>query len=444
MDKKLGTITNMTITFVGHGYVGLVTAAVFADLGNKVWVIGHTPDKIEKLKKGIIPIYEPGLEELVKRNIDAKRLLFTLDYDVAIPESEVVFIAVGTPPQADGSADLSVVYAVAEKVGKHLDGYSVVIVKSTVPVGTNQKVKQLIEKIKPKKAQFDIASVPEFLREGQAISDTMHPDRVVIGTESPKAAEVLGKLHEPIDGQKVFTNIPTAELIKYASNAFLATKISFANAMAHLAELLGADGPAVLQAMGMDKRIGSSFLSPGAGYGGSCFPKDVKALIAIASGQGYDFALLKDVEAINKKTTHRIIEKIQEATGSSVKGKTIAILGLAFKPDTDDMRDAPAITVIRELAKADVTIRAYDPVAGDNAKHIFTDVKGLTFCKDAYDAVTDADVMVVMTEWNEFRQLDLEKVKDRMKTPIIIDGRNIYDPTFVKSLGFTYNGVGRK
>ncbi len=430
----------MTITFVGHGYVGLVSASIFADLGNTVWVIGHTKEKIENLKKGIIPIYEPGLEEIVKRNVKAKRLLFTLDYTEAIAVSEVVFIAVGTPPKTTGEADLSIVFEVAKKIGEHLDGYTVVVTKSTVPVGTNAKVKKIIEKEKPKKSTFDVASVPEFLREGQAISDTLHPDRIVIGTETKKAQDALVKLHKPIDGTSVLTTIPTAEMIKYAANAFLATKISFANAIAHLSELTGADGLKVLDGVGLDKRAGKSFLSPGPGYGGSCFPKDVKALIVIARQYGYDFSLLLDVEKVNAQAMENIVNKAKTFLGNNLKKKTIGILGLSFKPDTDDMRDAPSIVVIEKLQKLGASIKAYDPIAVGNAKKIF---KGIQFCPDSYAVSYDADLLIVMTEWNEFRQLDIQKIKSLMKTPYIIDGRNIYDPYTMRNLGFAYQGVGR-
>jgi UDPglucose 6-dehydrogenase len=437
----------MIITFIGHGYVGLVSAAVFADLGNTVWVIGHTKEKIENLKKGIIPIYEPGLEELVKRNVDAKRLLFTLDYTPAIEQSDVVFIAVGTPPKANGEADLRVVFDVAEKIGKQLQGYTVVITKSTVPVGTNKNVKAILENVKKEKATFDVASVPEFLREGQAISDTRYPDRIVIGTETKQAENVLVELHKPItkeddntQTQLVLTNIETAEMIKYASNAFLATKISFANAIAQLSELAGADGTKVLESMGLDKRIGRSFLNAGAGYGGSCFPKDVKALIAIAKGYGYDFTLLKEVEGVNKEAMLHIVKKANQLLSSKIKGKRIGILGLSFKPDTDDMREAPSINVITNLAKNGAIIQAYDPVAMENAKGL---IKEITYVSDAYQAATDADLLIIMTEWDEFKQLDLKKVKQVMKDPVILDGRNIYDPESVKALGFTYKGVGR-
>jgi UDPglucose 6-dehydrogenase len=439
----------MTITFIGHGYVGLVTATVFADLGNKVHVIGHTPEKIENLKKGILPIYEPGLEEMVKRNVKAGRLLFTLDYLSSIPDSEVVFIAVGTPPKPTGEADLSVVYQVAEEVGKHLEGYTVVITKSTVPVGTSEKVCEILSKVKKGTAKFDYASVPEFLREGQAISDTRHPDRVVIGTNAKRAEKLLVALHDPIitDGDNsvhlVLTNIPTAEMIKYASNAFLATKISFANAIAHLSEHVGANGPDVLEAIGLDKRIGRYFLNAGAGYGGSCFPKDVKALIAIADGHGYDFKLLKEVEAINKDSINGIVRKTKELLGDTLTGKKVGLLGLAFKPDTDDMRDAPAIIIARALLQSGATITAYDPIAIKNAKKIFSNDTGITFGTDAYAVCKDADVLLVVTEWNEFQQLDFEKIKKQMHALNLIDARNMYNPEKMKALGFTYRGVGR-
>lgn len=430
----------MTITFIGHGYVGLVTAAIFADLGNKVWVIGHTKEKIENLKKGIIPIFEPGLEEIVRRNVKAKRLLFTLDYSPAIAESAVVFIAVGTPSKENGEANLSTVFEVAEKLGKNLDGYTVVVTKSTVPVGTNKKVRKLIEVQLSEKATFDIASAPEFLREGQAISDTLHPDRIVIGTDSKKAENVLVGLHKPIDGKYVLTNIETAEMIKYAANAMLATKISFANAIAQLSELTGADGLKVLEGIGLDKRIGSSFLSPGAGYGGSCFPKDVKALIKIASNAGYDFSLLSDVEKINKDAILGIVKKANKLLGENLKGKTIGILGLSFKPDTDDMRDAPSVIIINYLLEKGARIKVYDPIAMDRAKTL---IKNVNFCEDSYETAKDSELLIIVTEWNEFRQLDLNKIKKIMSKPFIIDGRNIYDPDRLRELGFTYQGVGR-
>ena len=430
----------MTITFVGHGYVGLVTASVFADLGNTVWVIGHTKEKIENLKKGIVPIYEPGLEEIVKRNVRAKRLLFTLDYKESISNSEVVFIAVGTPPNPTGEADLSVVFEVAKKIGENLDGYTIIVTKSTVPVGTNKKTYEIINTAKPEKAKFDVASIPEFLREGQAISDTLHPDRIVIGTDSKPAEKLLIELHKSIDGKYVLTSIETAEMIKYAANSFLATKISFANAIAHLSELTGADGSKVLEAVGLDKRVGNQFLFAGAGYGGSCFPKDVKAMIAIAKKSGYDFSLLRDVEEINQQAMRRIVEKTKNLLEGKVEGKTIGMLGLSFKPDTDDMRDAPSIVVINSLLEMGAKIKAYDPIAMSNAKKI---LRNVNFQSDPYSVAKDCDVLVIMTEWNEFRQLDLGKIKKYMKKPVLLDGRNIYDPQKLREMGFVYIGVGR-
>ena len=423
----------MTITFVGHGYVGLVTAATFADLGNKVWVIGHTFEKIENLKKGILPIYEPGLEEIVKKNVLAKRLFFTLDYDKAIPESEVVFIAVGTPPKTTGEADLSVVFEVAEKIGKHIDGYTIIATKSTVPVGTNKEVKKIIESVKSKNVEFDIASCPEFLREGQAISDTLNPDRVVFGIESKKASDTMTELHRPIGGKRVISNIETAEMIKYASNAFLATKISFANTIAKISELTGADGPSVLQAVGLDSRIGSAFLSAGGGYGGSCFPKDVKALIAIAKKHGYDFRLLREVEEVNNEAIHSIVDKAKDMLGNTLMRKTVCILGLAFKPDTDDIRDAPSLLVIKALQELGAEIKAYDPIAMENAKII---LKNVTFSINAQEAIKDSDILILMTEWNEFKNLDFKKLKKDMRSPLILDARNIFDPKLIQDLGF--------
>lgn len=429
----------MTITFIGHGYVGLVTASIFADLGNKVWVIGHTPQKIENLKKGILPIFEPGLEELVKTNVKKGRLLFTMDYKESIPESQVVFIAVGTPTTKTGDADLSTVIDVAKKIGKNLSNHTVIATKSTVPVGTYKKIRQIMEETKPADAEFDIASVPEFLREGSAISDTLSPDRIVIGTDSERARDVLVELHKPIRAPFVLTDLATAELIKYASNSFLATKISFANSIAKLSELSGANGLQALSAVGMDKRIGSFFLSPGPGYGGSCFPKDVKALITIAKDYDYSFSLLEEVERINDRARRDIVLKARKILGD-VRGKTIAILGLAFKPNTDDMRDAPSIDIIDLLQKDGAKIRAYDPVATDNAKKIIKDVD---FSKDSYEAAEDADLVILLTEWNEFKEMNLKKLKEALKTPAIIDARNIFDPEKLKRLGFSYVGVGR-
>lgn len=428
----------MTITFIGHGYVGLTSACVFADLGNKVWVIGRTKEKIESLKKGISPFYEPGLEELIKRNVKAGRLLFTLDYS-PVSESEIVFIAVGTPTTKIGDADLTSVFEVAEKIGKNLSDYTVIATKSTVPVGTYKKIRAIIEEVKPAKAQFDIASVPEFLREGTAISDTLNPDRIVIGTENGRAKDLLVELHKPIQAPFVLTDLATAELIKYASNSFLAMKISFANSIAKLSELSQANGLAVLAGVGMDKRIGKQFLSPGPGYGGSCFPKDVKALSSIAKNLDFSFSLLEEVERINDRARRDIVLKARKAL-SDVRGKTITILGLSFKPNTDDMRDAPSIDIIELLQKDGAKIKVYDPEAEKNARKVLRDV---VFCKDPYEASKNTDLIIVVTEWNEFKEMNLKKLKELMRTPRIIDGRNIFDPEKLKRLGFIYQGVGR-
>ncbi len=430
----------MTLTFVGHGYVGLVTAAVFADFGNTVYVIGHTKEKIDNLKKGIIPIYEPGLEELVKKNIDAKRLIFTLDYSPAIPQSDAVFIAVGTPPTITGDADLSTVLQVAEEIGKNLEGYTVVATKSTVPIGTNKKVQRILQEVKPKGADVEYASVPEFLREGSAISDTTHPDRVVIGTESKKAQELLINLHDPIKAPILLTNFETAELIKYAANSFLATKISYANSIAKLSELLGADALKVLEGIGKDKRIGDMFLSPGPGYGGSCFPKDVKALITIAKDHDYSFSLLEEVENINSQARRDVVKKVRKMLVDP-RGKTVGVLGLAFKANTDDMRFAPAIEILDLLRNDGVKIKAFDPKAMESAKLVLKDIE---YVKDSYSAASGVDVLIILTEWNEFKELNLEEIKNKMKEPNIVDARNLYDPEKVRNLGFNYVGIGRQ
>lgn len=431
----------MTIAFIGHGYVGLVTAAVFADLGNTVWVVGRTKEKIDNLKKGVMPFFEPGLEELVKRNVKGKRLIFTLNYQEAVGPSDIVFICVGTPSQSSGEADLTSVFDAATNIGQALVGYKVIVTKSTVPPGTNKKVGDIVNHEKPDGSSFAIASVPEFLREGTAIEDTLRPDRVVIGTTSDRAQELLVELHKPIDGKHVLCNVETAELIKYASNSLLSVKISFANAISFLSEKVGADVEKVLEGVGLDQRIGRSFLAPGVGYGGSCFPKDVRALIAISKEHGYDFNLLRAVEEINHEAAKRFVEKISHHFGGKLKGKRIAVLGLAFKPNTDDMRDAPSITIISQLLGNGAVVCAYDPVAMENAKKVLP--KSVTYAKDAYDAVDAADAVVVVTEWNEFRQIDLVRLAKSLTSRVMFDGRNVYEPTRVKSLGFMYYGVGR-
>lgn len=432
----------MKVTFIGHGYVGLVSATIFADLGNTVSVIGHTPSTVENLNKGIVHIYEPGLTELVQKNIKAKRLHFTLDYD-SVKDADLVFIGVGTPPKENGEADLSTVLEVAEKIGKNLSGYTVVVIKSTVPIGTNVKIKALIEKIKPEKAEFDVASCPEFLRQGSAISDTLYPDRIVIGTESQRAKDLLVELHKPLQENAscpyVLTNLETAEMIKYAANSFLAMKISFANSIAQLSEVTGADALNALEGIGFDKRVGNYFLQPGPGYGGSCFPKDVKALISIAKDYGYDFKLLKEVENVNHVAKRMVVEKAEKLLGD-LKGKKVGMLGLAFKPNTDDMRFAPSIEIIQWLKEKGAKIKAYDPQSMEKAKKV---IEGIDYVQDIYSVAQDADILIVVTDWNEFKEVDFGKIKKLMKNPVIIDARNIYNPERVRNLGFTYMGVGR-
>jgi UDPglucose 6-dehydrogenase len=432
----------MKITFIGHGYVGLVSASIFADLGNDVTVIGHTSQTVENLNKGIVHIYEPGLTELVGKNIKAGRLRFTLDYE-SVKDAEIVFTGVGTPPKESGEADLSTVLEVAENIGKNLSGYTVVVTKSTVPIGTNKKIKALIEKVKDEKAEFDVASCPEFLRQGSAISDTLYPDRIVIGSENKRAEDLLIELHKPLQKNSecpyVLCNLETAEMIKYAANSFLAMKISFANSIAQLSEATGADALRALEGIGFDKRIGSSFLQPGPGYGGSCFPKDVKALISIAGDFGYDFKLLKEVEAVNHGAKRLIVEKVEKLL-KEIDGKKIGILGLAFKPNTDDMRFAPSIEIIEWLQAKGAKITAYDPQSMEKAKKI---IPGITYVDDVYATAVDADAVVVLTDWNEFKEIDFDKLKSIMKNPAIIDSRNIYDPKKVEENGFVYVGVGR-
>ena len=429
----------MTITFIGHGYVGLVTACVFADFGNDVWVIGRSPDKIKKLSSGDPLIYEPGLKEILQKNLKCGRLHFTLDYTSSIPKSEIVFIAVGTPPKDNGEADLSMVLSVAEKIGKHLrNGLTVVSCKSTVPVGTNLKIKKTILAVKPEKALVEVASCPEFLREGSALNDTISPDRVVIGSDSKQAIAKLLQLHQPLNGQRVITDLSSAELIKYTANAMLANKISFANLIAFYCEKVGADVEAVLDAVGLDKRIGRVFMNPGVGYGGSCFPKDVKALIKIGEQLGVDPWFLEAVEKVNLQAKLSFVNKITKHT----TGKNLAIWGLSFKANTDDLREAPSLFIINQLLQKGYQITAYDPVAINNAKTIFKKNQ-IDFATDAYSALKNKDALVIITEWNEFKHANLNKVKSLLKKPVIFDGRNIYDPTLLKKTGFKYYSIGR-
>lgn len=430
----------MTITFIGHGYVGLVTACVFADFGNDVWVIGHTPEKLERLRSGDPIIYEPGLQEMLQKNLKANRLHFTDKYEEAVSQSQIVFIAVGTPPKETGEADLSTVFHVAENVAKNLstEHFTVVSCKSTVPVGTNKKVEEIVNKLKPSGAEFAVASCPEFLREGTGIYDTVNPDRVVVGSESQKAVDLILEVHKPLPGKRVITDLASAEIIKYASNSMLATKISFANLISLYCEKAGADAETVMDAVGFDKRIGRLFLYPGIGYGGSCFPKDVKALISTGKEMGIDTTLLDTVEDVNEIVRDNFIQKVEK----NVQGKKLAFWGLSFKPDTDDIRFAPSLYIMEDLVEKGYEIIAYDPAAMDNVKKKYGDK--ITYVDNPYEAVNGADALCIMTEWNEFKQADLKKVKSLLIHPLILDGRNIYQPEKMKELGFTYISTGRR
>lgn len=432
---------SLKVCFIGVGYVGLVTAATFADLGNEVTCVNRDKEKSQDLKKGIIPIYEPDLEEMVKRNVRVGRLSFTTDYQGAVPHADVVFIAVGTPSLPSGDADLSQIEAAAEEIGRNLSGFTVVATKSTVPVGTNRKVEGILASNRPGGATFAIASVPEFLREGSAVYDTLHPDRIVIGTESEKAREMLIQLHKPLKTLFVLTSIESAEMLKYTANSFLAMKISFANAIAQICEKVGADVVDVMDGIGMDKRIGRAFLYPGPGYGGSCFPKDVKALIAIAEKSGYDFKLLKTVENINEEQIALIVAKVVKTQGRN-GNKTVGVLGLAFKANTDDVRQSQPIKIIHELTKRGYTVRAYDPIAGSTAKRYLTADKAHVV-DTVYEAARGADVLLVVTEWDEFLKLDFGHLGEIMHAKTIVDARNLYDPDALKAMGWTYVGIGR-
>lgn len=431
----------MNISIIGTGYVGLVTGACFAELGNRVICADNDRKKISGLKNCIIPIYEPGLEELVKGNMKKKRLIFTSSINEAVKSSTVIFIAVGTPSLDNGEADLTGVENVARNIALNLSGYRVIVEKSTVPVETGKWLKHTIETYVKNKTGFDIASNPEFLREGQAINDFMHPDRIVIGVESKRAQGILASLYEPLNAPLVITDIKSAELIKHASNSFLATKISFINAISHICDKVGADVIQVAQGMGLDRRIGPGFLNAGIGYGGSCFPKDVDAFINISEKIGCGLDLLKAVKAINEQQKLFFLNKIKNALWI-IKDKTIGILGLSFKPNTDDIRNATSIDIITALQSEGAKIKIYDPCAMEKAKEILDSGK-VKFCKDAYDASRNSDCLLIITEWDEFKELDFSKLKKLLKRPLIIDGRNIYEPKDLKKMGFTYIGIGR-
>ncbi len=437
----------MHIAVIGTGYVGLVTGACFAEFGVFVTCVDKDEEKVESLKKGIIPFYEPGLEELVSRNYKQGRIRFTTNIGEAIEEALVLFIAVGTPPRGDGSADLSYVDEVAREIANHINSYKVVVTKSTVPVGTGERLRKIISETLDKKSGdtsvgFDIVSNPEFLREGAAIEDFMRPNRVVLGADSRQAIAILKDLYRPlylIETPIVICNIETAELIKYASNSFLAVKISFINEIANLCEKVGADVNMVAKGVGLDGRIGPKFLHAGAGFGGSCFPKDTRALLQIASARNVELGIVKAAIEANERQIKFMSDKISSAI-PDIKGKTIAILGLSFKPHTDDIREAPALAIIQRLVAEGAKIRTYDPVAMDNARKSVT---GIMYCTDAYDACSGADAVAIVTEWNQFRNLDLERIKGLLKKPLFFDFRNIYNPEKMKESGFEYHSVGR-
>jgi len=431
----------MQLTIVGAGYVGLVTGACFADLGNNVICVDNDEKKISELKDGCIPIYEPGLEELVKRNHEEGRLTFTCDIETAIKESSIIFICVGTPARKDGSADLASVENVSRIVAEHIDSYKLVVEKSTVPVETSEWIKKTINTFKKNGSEFDVASNPEFLREGTAIEDFMNPDRIVIGVESKKAEEMLRELYAPIETKIVTTDIKGAEIIKHASNSFLATKISFINAVSNLCDKTGADVNAVAEGIGLDKRINKHFLKSGIGFGGSCFPKDLKAFIHISEKLGYSFDLLKEVEKINEAQQERAVQKVADLLWN-ISDKVIAVWGLAFKPNTDDIRLAPSIAIIKRLIEEKAKIRVFDPKAMDKVRQELGDK--VTYCDDVYDAAKGADCVILMTEWNEFKEVDWQRVKDVMKQSAVLDGRNIYDPEKLRDMGFKYMGMGRR
>lgn len=430
----------MDIAIVGTGYVGLVTGACFAQLGNRVICVDNDEKKIKRLKRMDIPIYEPGLEEMVRDNVRGRRLFFSSSIKEAVDSSQVIFITVGTPSRESGEADLSGVEKVARNIAKYMRSYRLIVEKSTVPVETGKWVEHTVGLNNKRKVKFDIASNPEFLREGQAISDFMRPDRVVIGVESKRAESILRDLYEPLDCPIIVTDIKSAEIIKHASNSFLAAKISFINAVSQVCDRVGADVVKVAEGMGLDRRIGRSFLDAGAGYGGSCFPKDVQAFINIAQKIGYDFELLKAVERVNEEQKINIMKKIESMLWI-VRGKTIAVLGLAFKPDTDDLRNAPSIDIIRRLQSEGAKIKAYDPHAMRKAKDM---IAGVEFSRDLYGCFRSCDCAVFITEWPQFKELDLARIKKLMRHPIIVDGRNIYEPGKMKKLGFHYCGIGRR
>ncbi|MBT0961945.1 UDP-glucose dehydrogenase family protein [Denitromonas iodatirespirans] len=440
----------MKVTVIGTGYVGLVSGACLADVGNDVLCLDVDPAKVKILEDGGIPIHEPGLLEIVRRNVEAGRLSFTTDIDKAAKWGVIQFIAVGTPPDEDGSADLKYVLAAARNIGKHMDGYRVIVDKSTVPVGTADKVRAAVAEELANRGsaaiEFSVVSNPEFLKEGAAIEDFMRPDRIVVGAEDAQAIDLMRQLYAPFQrnhDRLVFMDVRSAELTKYAANAMLATRISFMNELANLAETLGADIELVRQGIGSDPRIGWHFLYAGCGYGGSCFPKDVKALIRTGSEHGHELKLLGAVEAANEVQKHVLVDKIVRRFGEDLTGRHFALWGLAFKPNTDDMRDAPSRVIIHELFKRGATVAAYDPVAMQEAERIFGDESRLSYAGRPKSALDNADALVIVTEWKEFRSPDFEAIKSRLKQPVIFDGRNMYDPALIRGEGIEYFGIGR-
>ncbi|MCM1369562.1 MAG: UDP-glucose/GDP-mannose dehydrogenase family protein [Candidatus Amulumruptor caecigallinarius] len=436
----------MNIAIVGTGYVGLVSGTCFAEMGVNVTCVDVDAKKIESIKSGIIPIYEPGLDELVKKNMEAGRLHFTTDLAEVLDDVEVVFSAVGTPPDEDGSADLKYVLSVARTFAENLKKYTILVTKSTVPVGTANKVKETVSEVLRQRGvdiEFDVASNPEFLKEGAAIKDFMFPDRVVVGTDSERARKTISRLYKPfmLSGERmIFTDIPSAEMIKYAANSMLATRISFMNDIANLCELVGADVNHVRKGIGSDTRIGKKFLYPGCGYGGSCFPKDVKALIKTAEQNGYEMRVLKAVEDVNEHQKSILVEKLLKHFDGNISGRRIALWGLAFKPETDDMREAPALVIINKLVEKGATVSVYDPVAMNECRRRVGNK--VLYANDKYDAVKDADALILVTEWNEFRVLSYAALESLMKTRLIIDGRNIYDSDELAEHGFSYYKIG--
>ncbi len=431
MRKRVG--------IVGVGYVGLVTGACLAEVGHEVYGIDSNTEKIAKLNRGEVPIYEPGLGALIEKNMAEGRLAFGTETAECVKRSDIIFICVNTPPKPNGQADLRYVELAARNIAQTMDSYKILVDKSTVPVHTGEKVGETIKRHNKKHLEFDIVSNPEFLREGSAVADAMHPDRIVVGVTSQRAAKAMRELYEPFGAPIIVTDIKSAEIIKHACNSFLAMKISFINSIAAICELADADIDEVVEGMSLDERIGGRFLRAGIGYGGSCFPKDVSAFIHISDELGYDFGILKAVEQVNTEQRQRFIKKIEE-TLWVVGDKTIGVLGLAFKPDTDDMRNAPSIDIIRTLQKEGARVRAYDPVAMPNAQGL---LEGVTFCADAYEVADGADALVIVTEWDEFRELDLERVRTLLTQPIVIDGRNLFEPGRMEELGFIYKSVGR-